>query len=205
MTSASTRVPTRRILVFALLVVIGGLLDLGTKSWIFGHMGYDPPDRSRVIWVIPHVLSLETHLNEGALFGMGQGRGGLFSILSICAVLGIIYWLFYAGAAHDRLLLAALGMITGGVIGNLYDRLGLPGLIWNHSEPDLHLAGQPVYAVRDWIHFEIPGWLDWPIFNIADSLLVCGAGLLIWHAFRGEAAADGGKKPEQNVSPAPLK
>jgi signal peptidase II len=201
MTSASTRVPTRRILVFVLLVSIGALIDLGTKSWIFGHMGYDPPDRSRVIWVIPPVLSLETHLNEGALFGMGQGRGGLFSILSICAILGIVYWLFYAGAAQDRLLLVALGMITGGVIGNLYDRLGLPGLIWNRSEPPLHLAGQPVYAVRDWIHFEIPGWLDWPIFNIADSLLVCGAGLLIWHAFRGEETASGGKKPQQNVSP----
>jgi len=41
-----------------------------------------------------------------------------------------------------------------------------------------------VHAVRDWILVMIGNW-PWPNFNIADSLLVCGAGLLLWHAFRG--------------------
>jgi signal peptidase II len=39
--------------------------------------------------------------------------------------------------------------------------------------------------VRDFLHFKLPAiGFDWPVFNIADSLLVCGAGLLVLHAFR---------------------
>jgi signal peptidase II len=203
MTNHASRVPTGRILVFVALVAVGFGIDLATKRWTFDHMGYDPPDRTKVIQVVPGYLSLETHINEGALFGIGQGRGGLFSVLSICAVLGIVYWLFYVGAARDTLLLVALGCITAGIFGNLYDRLGLPGLIWNRGEPPLHTAGERVFGVRDWIHFQIPGLLDWPIFNIADSLLVCGAGLLLWHAFRTGPAAQAAEKPVQNVSTAP--
>jgi len=71
-----------------------------------------------------------------------------------------------------------------GIFGNLYDRLGFPRL---ESSP-----GTTIYAVRDWLHFQIEPVFDWPIFNIADSLLVCGAALLVWHAFTadGRAAAD---------------
>ena len=90
-----------------------------------------------------------------------------------------------AGAAHDRLLTVALGCVTGGIFGNLYDRLGLPGLTWPAAGPRT-MPGDPVYAVRDWLHFKIDGLIDWPIFNIADSLLVCGAALLVWHALQSE-------------------
>ena len=79
----------------------------------------------------------------------------------------------------------ALAMITGGILGNLYDRLGLPGLVWPPGTG--HPAGEPVFAVRDWLHFKVDGLVDWPIFNIADSLLVCGAALLVWHALRSPA------------------
>jgi signal peptidase II len=60
--------------------------------------------------------------------------------------------------------------------------LGLPGLEWNYASK-LHEIGDPVYAVRDWILVMIGRW-PWPTFNIADSMLVCGAILLVWHAFR---------------------
>ena len=69
-------------------------------------------------------------------------------------------------------------------MGNLYDRLGLSGLEWPGDA--LHEPGTPVYAVRDWIHFKLDGLVDWPIFNLADSLLVCGACLLVWHAVRAD-------------------
>ena len=59
---------------------------------------------------------------------------------------------------------------------DLYDRLGLPGLAW-HAPAER--VGQPVYAVRDWIHVMVPGVIDWPIFNLADSWLVIGAGMLL--------------------------
>ena len=70
--------------------------------------------------------------------------------------------------------------MTAGILGNLYDRLGLPGLVWprDHGPP----AGAPVHAVRDFILVMIGPW-PWPNFNLADSSLVCGAGLLFCHAF----------------------
>ncbi len=104
---------------------------------------------------------------------MGQGLWPLFAGLSIVAAVGIIVWLFIFGAARDWLLTVAMGFVTGGICGNLYDRLGLPGL---------HEAGAPVHAVRDFILVMI-GTYPWPMFNLADSSLVCGAILLLWHAF----------------------
>ncbi|MEX0675735.1 MAG: signal peptidase II [Pirellulales bacterium] len=170
--------PSGLYVLFGALAVAGCAADLVTKSWIFGRLGM--PGRNQNIWLVDDIFGFTTNLNEGALFGIGQGRGIVFCALSLAAILGIVYWLFVGGAARDRLLTVALGLVTGGILGNLYDRLGLPGLTWG---PDsIHEPGQPVYAVRDWIHFKINGVVDWPIFNIADSLLVCGAALLIWHA-----------------------
>ncbi len=112
-----------------------------------------------------------------------------FTILSIIAAVGIVYWLFVLGAAQDRLLAAAMGCVMAGIFGNLYDRVGLPGLKW-HVQHGIHQVGDPVFAVRDWLNFQIKSiGFFWPIFNIADSLLVCGAGLLVWHAFRTESPA----------------
>jgi signal peptidase II len=74
----------------------------------------------------------------------------------------------------------------GGILGNLFDRLGMHGLKW--GDDTLHRAGDTVHAVRDWLHFKIDGVVDWPIFNIADSLLVCGAALLVWHALNAVPA-----------------
>jgi signal peptidase II len=75
------------------------------------------------------------------------------------------------------LLTIALGCVMGGIGGNLYDRLGF----W--QEPGV--AGAFRNEVRDWILFRYQNY-TWPNFNIADSLLVCGACLLLWHGLRGE-------------------
>lgn len=174
---------TTRLLAFLLIAGAGLTADLLTKSWSFERLGYDPSRDP--IRLVEGYLSLETTLNEGALFGRGSGYSRVFAMLSIAAAVGIVYWLFVAGAARDRLLAYALAGITGGILGNLYDRLGVPGLIWKHPGAN-HEAGEHVYAVRDWIHFQTP-WFDWPIFNVADCLLVVGAGLLLWHAFRSES------------------
>jgi signal peptidase II len=172
-------VSTGRYVLFGALALAGATLDLATKSWIFRRLGM--PGRHESIWLVDDVLGFTTSLNEGALFGIGQGRGLVFCALSVAAILGVCYWLFVAGAAREALLTTALGLVTGGILGNLYDRLGLPGLTWG---PDsIHQAGQPVYAVRDFVHFRIEGLIDWPLFNVADSLLVSGAALLVWRAF----------------------
>jgi signal peptidase II len=161
------------------LALGGCAVDLLTKSWIFEKLRERPYDH---LWIVDNVFGLTTSLNEGALFGVGQGGTFVFAALSVVAAIAIVYWLFWKGGARDAMLTFALGCITAGILGNLYDRIGLPRLKWAYPASRY---GDPVYAVRDWLHFKLDAiGLNWPVFNIADSLLVCGAGLLLWHAFR---------------------
>lgn len=190
-------VPRNRYLVYATLALTGLAVDLATKAWMFGRLGM--PGEGGLITLWPEVLTLETHLNEGALFGMGQGRVVVFAGLGLLATLFIPTWLFAFRAACDPWLNAALGVVTGGILGNLFDRVGLPGLTWNYPPERI---GQPVHAVRDWIHFQIPGLLDWPVFNVADSLLVCGAAMLIWQALV-QGTPEPAPAPQPAEAPAP--
>jgi signal peptidase II len=172
-------VPLSRYLVFISVAAVVCAVDLATKSAMFAQFGFCwPPAQPHWIW--KDVLGVEIGANEGALFGMGQGLWPLFAALSVGAALGIFVWLFAAGAARNWLLTVALALVTAGILGNLYDRLGLHGLPWPPGYPGHH--GEPVHAVRDFIHVMIGPW-PWPNFNLADSSLVCGAALLVWHAF----------------------
>ena len=172
-------VPPSRWLIFFSIVVGGCAADLATKRWMFDWLGM--PGHGRGIWwAWKDVCGFQTSLNEGALFGLGQGGVPVFAALSVAAAVAIFCWLFLVGAGSDRFLTLALGCVTAGILGNLYDRLGLPGLRWIANP--LHHVGDPVHAVRDWILVMIGPW-HWPNFNVADSLLVCGAALLVWHSF----------------------
>lgn len=164
--------------VFITLVTLTTTADLFTKSLAFKNLGM--PGTSPGWPVINNMLWYRTSLNEGALFGLGQGMGWFFITVSIAAIIGILLTVFWLRIDSDRTLLIALGCITGGILGNLYDRLGIPALRWHAP---LSREGEPVYAVRDWIHFRLDGVIDWPIFNLADSFLVLGAGLLLLLSF----------------------
>ncbi len=183
---SSRGAPWSRVAVFVLLAAGGCLADLATKHWMFRRLGLPG---QYVWWVWEGVFGFQTSLNEGALFGMGQGMVRVFTVLSFAAVLAILWWLFWLGAAREWLMTIALGCVSAGVLGNLYDRLGLHGLKWPPGHP-VHEAGQTVHAVRDWILVMIGPW-PWPNFNLADSLLVVGAALLVWHAGWGKTAAQG--------------
>lgn len=176
-------VPLSRWLTFWGIAVIGVTLDLATKQWMFAWLGMPG---GQPYWIIDGIFGFETSLNQGALFGIGQGRVLWFAALSVLAGAGINYWLFVARAARDAWLTVALGCIMAGVLGNLYDRLGF----WNP-------AGLELNAVRDWILFRYGEW-TWPNFNVADMFLVCGAALLCWHAFRVESAQ---RKSPSNSAP----
>ena len=181
-TSARARVPASRFVVFLAIALAGCYADLASKQWIFGRLGM--PGRSPELAIWPGVFALTTSLNEGGLFGFGQGWSLGLAGLSIVAAGFVLWWLFAAGAARDWALTVSLALIMAGIFGNLYDRLGMPGLKWSYPTvlQDDRRFGQPVYAVRDWLDFQFHGH-HWPVFNIADSLLVVGAGLLfcqIW-------------------------
>jgi signal peptidase II len=166
-------------LLFSGVAAAAAVTDLITKWLLFRRLGM-PGERPGIV-VVPGMLTLETNLNEGALFGMGQGMGLLFAAVSVAAIAGIVAVMWRPATRDDSWLVLALALVTGGIIGNLYDRLGLPGLHWHAP---LARVGTPVLAVRDWIHFELVGIIDWPIFNLADTWLVIGAGLLMLVSLR---------------------
>ncbi len=168
---------------FLILAISGGVADLWTKSAVFRWRGL--PGQKDAWWIIDQHFGVETAVNTGAVFGVGAGMGMVFALLSIAAGTGIFVWLFYFKAARSLWLTIALGMISGGIVGNLYDRLGM---WWQPGYDPSWKSG-----VRDWIlvRFEGVKFFDpWPNFNIADSLLVVGACMLLYQSFfPGEIAS----------------
>jgi len=116
----------------------------------------------------------EPHVNRGAFLGFGSGDGEgpngnlIFAIVSVVAAGAIIWWSTRRSIARDRLLCVALGLILGGTLGNLYDRIVFDG-------------------VRDYLYWFF--LIKTAVFNIADFFLVCGAGLLLIQAFCGKSCA----------------
>ena len=175
------QVPNNRYTVFLLLVVAGTALDLLSKWYVFKELG---APGGRTGWLLDGWLKFELHtlFNEGALWGMGSGNAWLFALLSVAAFLGVLYWLFVAGAARSLWLTVTLGLISGGTLGNLYDRLAFHG--WNNPA-----TGEPYQAVRDFLRFRF-GTFEWATFNIADILLVAGAIMLVIQSFFAEQPSE---------------
>ena len=155
------------------LALVGLTLDQATKYAVFAWL--DQGGHGSEYVVIPNMFEFTAefkapglpHVNQGALFGVGNTHGGLangvFAAVSIVAALAIVYWSRLRTTVRDCALCGALGLILGGTLGNLYDRLFFQG-------------------VRDFIHWHYYRH-DWPVFNIADCCLVCGAILLLGQAF----------------------
>ena len=146
------KIPRSRYILFLLTVAFFLALDLGTKYLVFQRCGL--PNKKPTYWVIQDVFGFQTCLNEGALFGMGKGYAMVFAGFSVVAFIITWAWLFWGKAAQSKLWTFTLGMMNGGVLGNLYDRLGLHGLTWDwqfipfvNLKP-IHQIGEPVYAVR---------------------------------------------------------
>jgi signal peptidase II len=168
-------VPLSRWLLFWAIALGGAAFDLATKSAIFAAVGEPGFRASRPL--VSNILELRTSYNPGALWGFGRrmpGSSYVFALLSVLAGLAIVYWLFIRGAAVDRRLTAALGLIMAGALGNCYDRLVL-----RH--------------VRDFVHFHVDSiGFDFPIFNFADNMLVAGALVLMLLALLPDRDAPSG-------------
>ena len=167
--------PLRAILYF-LIASCGLAADLYTKHAIFAQLG---APHGSTDWLIDgwFRFRLFTTFNHGALWGVGQGMTWLFALLSIGAFFGILYWLFFGGAIRSTWFTVALGLISAGTLGNLWDRAGMHGL----TTPD----GNPIFAVRDFLHCRF-GSFDWAVFNLADVFLVVGAIMLGLHSLTPE-------------------
>jgi signal peptidase II len=120
-------------------------------------------DRDRVT-LIPHVLWLTFTRNAGAAFSVGAGSTVVFTAVAAGVVVVIVR---SARSLASAPWAVVLGLLLGGALGNLSDRLfRSPGPLRGH--------------VIDWI--ELP---HWPVFNIADSAIVIGGVLAVLLSLRG--------------------
>lgn len=161
---------------FVLTTLIGLGLDLWTKSLAAAHLA-----GGRGVEFIPGWLRFDYTENRGAVFGIGQGHRWLFVFVSILAIV-FLSWLFAASRRRQWYYQILLGMLLAGVLGNMYDRIvlsyvrdmiwALPGWHWPGTWT-IPLLGYPA-AARD-----VFPW----IFNVADTLLCTGVGLMIIYNF----------------------
>ena len=156
------------VLLITCLCVIG--LDQWTKSWV---------QRTFLLYqkveVIPGLFNLTHVRNTGGAFGIfGGDRGGfgslLFVVVSLLAI-GIILFLFFRAKEDEKSLTLSLSLVLGGAIGNLIDRI-------RYGE------------VIDFLDFHVSS-AHWPAFNIADTVICIGIGLMalgLWTRDRKEMA-----------------
>lgn len=122
-------------------LVVGA--DQLTKSWALENL-QEPKD------IISGVLTLRLTYNSGGAFGLMQGLPGLFLVATIAAAVVILVWVRHV---DDARWIIPLGMVLGGGLGNVFDRV-------------LRDTGG---RVVDFIDFHV-----WPVFNVADSCIVVG-------------------------------
>ena len=135
-------------LLVALAVV---LLDQATKEWVRGAFSLHES-----IPVIPGFFHLTYIRNTGAAWGMFSGQNLTLSLLAFAMLLVLVFFrrkIMPPGRLHR----IALGLLCGGIVGNLFDRLRLD------------------YVV-DFLDFFVREW-HWPAFNIADSAICIGVAI----------------------------
>jgi signal peptidase II len=118
-----------------------------------------PGDRIPVLPFFDLVMVWNPGISYGLLPAHGVVGTAVLAVFSLAAVAGLGWWLWQAGRG---LLAAALGLVIGGAIGNLIDRL--------------------IYGkVADFFHFYVRGY-DWYVFNVADCAITLGVAALLYDA-----------------------
>jgi len=137
------------------LIVAGVLvaIDQVTKWWALSAL--DEGRTIDIVWTLRFALAF----NEGMAFSQGVGLGRLIALAAVVIVVALVRSLKRVTDARTRV---ATTLIIGGAVGNVVDRV-FRGSRW--------LDG----AVVDFIDLQ---W--WPVFNVADVCIVCGAVLLAW-------------------------
>ncbi len=146
---------------FLSALVLG--LDQTSKARIL-HLLTEPPHHMPVM----PLLSFDLVWNRGVTFGLLQNHQAfmpyVLSAVAIVIIGALLRWLW---RAEHRLTVVAIGLVLGGAVGNIIDRIRFG-------------------AVVDFIHVEYYPW----VFNVADSAVVVGVGLLIWDSFRRSPPAN---------------
>lgn len=161
---------SRKLAVFGTVVPVVLILDWITKRWALEALA------GRQILLFDGLVPLTLAFNKGAAFGIGVGEDSrwLFVPISLVA-LALLAVLLKQAEERDYLRHVSLSLVVAGALGNLYDRLR-----WGRG-------------VVDFIGPLDLGFMDFPIFNVADISISCGAVLMaisFWQEERREREMD---------------
>ena len=148
MSQSQRKIPSLSLLIAALVVGIDQL----SKHWAVSQL--NDGHTVHVLWTLQFNLAF----NGGMAFGRGQGLGPIIGVIATIVVVGLVLSL---RRSDGKMSIVAVGLIVGGAMGNIVDRL-FRGDAWLHGK------------VVDFIDFQ---WF--PIFNIADICVNVGGGLLV--------------------------
>lgn len=141
--------------IYYLIALIVILLDQWTKWLVIEYM-----ELGESFTLIEQFLYITSHRNRGAAWGILQGQMWFFYLITVFVIIFIVYYLQKHGKGKG-LFSVSLALLLGGAVGNFIDRLFRKEVV-------------------DFIDVYIFTY-DYPIFNVADSALVIGVGLLIIH------------------------
>jgi signal peptidase II len=164
--------------VLACVAAIVLVADIVSKALVVAHLRPEQP-----VHLLGDVLMFWLTRNPGAAFSVGTGETVVFTLIALCVV---VYIARTARKLYSLGWAVALGLLLGGAMGNLGDRIfRAPGLFRGD--------------VVDWIAVT----RYYPIFNLADSAIVCGGILTVILALRGDRL-DGtrGDRPAGPLAPA---
>lgn len=149
----------RRLVLLFSVALLAYLIDLSSKLLVVAKLeGHDP------IQVIGDVVTFQVIRNAGAAFGMGQTMTVVFTLIAAAVI--VVIWRI-SRRLYSLPWAIALGLLLGGALGNLTDRLfRAPGVLRGH--------------VVDFISVQ-----HFAVFNLADSAIVCGGILVVLLSFRG--------------------
>lgn len=199
--------------VILLVVTVAGFAtDVMTKSWAFQEIAGQPvilerdqllsnphwspiPIHEGVVAIPGRILDFRLVLNDGAVFGIGSQQRVFFIFFTLAALM-IAAWIFGRHTTKNNTIAhIAVGLILGGGLGNLYDRIF-------------------VGRVRDFMHLfpdrHLPFELSWPgnnselfpwIFNTGDVLLLMGMGLLMIFFWRQPTPTKQKPEPVKSTHP----
>ena len=153
-----TRIPRTTALLGAVAVVVLAL-DILTKHLVVAHLEHREPIR-----LLGGALLLAVSRNSGAAFSFAQGATVVFTAVAVAVIVVIVRTARRLGSTGWAV---TLGLLLGGATGNLVDRV-------------FRAPGPGRGAVVDFIDFRV-----WPVFNLADSAIVCGGPLAVVLSMRG--------------------
>ncbi|MCM3587115.1 signal peptidase II [Mesobacillus maritimus] len=146
--------------IIAVLII---LLDQFTKWLVVKYM-----ELGESIQLIENFLYLTSHRNRGAAWGILQGKMWFFYIITVIVIVALVLYL-EKEAKNNKLMGLSIALMLGGAIGNFIDRVFRKEVV-------------------DFVNTYIFGY-DFPIFNVADSALVIGVGLIMLQMIREEREA----------------